>query len=204
MTEFTIKEATSAGAINAASLIYETDPGVWDYLFDGERQDFDAFAGALWESPGTSFSFDYGHEIVDASGQRLGLSVAYTGREEPALTRAVNPVSRGALNQGSLSGLLERAAWIGYLTPTIPDNDWYLHFLSVAPGQRGLGLGGKLLSHFLERASAAGARAAHLDVYVDNPAIGLYEAYGFQRIIETAFPNKPGLPRHYRMAKQLS
>lgn len=46
-------------------------------------------------------------------------------------------------------------------------------------------------------------RSIHLDVFVENPDVDLYKAFGFRIVIETRFPSKEGQPAHYRMVKNL-
>jgi ribosomal protein S18 acetylase RimI-like enzyme len=54
--------------------------------------------------------------------------------------------------------------------------------IAVVPSRRGSGLGSELLEALLARARADGYRAVSLSVEKGNPAIGLYERYGFEQI----------------------
>ena len=54
--------------------------------------------------------------------------------------------------------------------------------IAVVPSRRGSGLGSELLEALLARARADGYGAISLSVEKGNPAVGLYERYGFERI----------------------
>jgi ribosomal protein S18 acetylase RimI-like enzyme len=56
--------------------------------------------------------------------------------------------------------------------------------IAVVPSQRGKGTGGQLLKALLERARADGYEGISLSVDKENPAVGLYERYGFRRVRE--------------------
>ena len=58
--------------------------------------------------------------------------------------------------------------------------------IAVVPSRRGKGLGRELLAKLLERARAEGYRELSLSVEPDNPAIRLYEDYGFTKVGERA------------------
>jgi N-acetylglutamate synthase len=49
---------------------------------------------------------------------------------------------------------------------------------------RGLGIGGALLEHALQSASANGAHTAYLQVTASNPAVRLYDRMGFRTVYE--------------------
>lgn len=135
--------AEAADAAAAAELIYSTDPGVWDYLFRGDRASFDRFAAGLWVLPGNSFSHSESVVVRDDTGTVMAMEMGYRGGDVE----------------------LE---------------------LRLAMRARGLG-----------------CDSIHLDVYTTNPAVGLYRAHGFRVAVESRFPEKEGLPPHFRMVKPL-
>ena len=55
-----------------------------------------------------------------------------------------------------------------------------LLLLAVAPSAQRRGVGGSLLSHFIEHAQRRGARRLHLEVRDGNPAVAMYRAFGFK------------------------
>ena len=58
--------------------------------------------------------------------------------------------------------------------------------IAVVPSRRGKGFGRQLLEALLEQARKDGFRALSLSVEPDNPALHLYERYGFERVGERA------------------
>jgi ribosomal protein S18 acetylase RimI-like enzyme len=58
--------------------------------------------------------------------------------------------------------------------------------LAVVPSRRGKGLGRELLSALLDQARAEGYAQVSLSVEPDNPALHLYEKYGFEKTGERA------------------
>ena len=54
--------------------------------------------------------------------------------------------------------------------------------IAVVPSRRGRGLGKEMLEALLARAREDGFRRLSLSVENDNPAIGLYESYGFRTV----------------------
>ena len=79
------------------------------------------------------------------------------------------------------------AAWIrlftdddhgyGFVAPDVPELS-----IGVTPDKRGHGVGTALLDELLVRAAAVGHRAVSLSVETDNPAVRLYERFGFVRV----------------------
>lgn len=65
-----------------------------------------------------------------------------------------------------------------WLSP--PDAD--VQTIAVAPSAQGHGLGGQLLQHLMDHARAQGCRRLHLEVKAGNPAIHLYEKFGFTTV----------------------
>jgi ribosomal protein S18 acetylase RimI-like enzyme len=56
--------------------------------------------------------------------------------------------------------------------------------IAVVPSKRGRGFGEQLLSALLEQAQADGHHAMSLSVEKDNPAVKLYQRFGFQPVRE--------------------
>ena len=55
-----------------------------------------------------------------------------------------------------------------------------LLLLAVAPSARRRGVGAALLDHFIDHGRAAGLRRLHLEVRDGNPAVAMYQAFGFK------------------------
>ena len=74
----------------------------------------------------------------------------------------------------------ERGAVHGFsLLRTVADEAELL-LLAVAPAARRRGVGGALLDHFIEHGRRSGARRLHLEVRDGNPAVAMYQAFGFK------------------------
>jgi ribosomal protein S18 acetylase RimI-like enzyme len=56
--------------------------------------------------------------------------------------------------------------------------------IAIVPSRRGRGLGKELLDGLIAAAKRDGFRRLSLSVDRDNPAIGLYESFGFEKIEE--------------------
>ncbi len=113
------------------------------------------------------------------------------GDREPPLTRYVN--SWGRHGDRSLIAIDEfvpvGAAWYRLFTPEdagfgFVDERTPELAIAVVPSRRGRGFGHELLSSLLEHAREDGFEAISLSVAKDNPAVALYEGYGFERLRE--------------------
>ena len=67
----------------------------------------------------------------------------------------------------------------GSLLRTVADEAELL-LLAVAPKAQRRGVGAALLDHFVEHAKRAGVRRVHLEVRDGNPAVAMYQAFGFK------------------------
>ena len=72
---------------------------------------------------------------------------------------------------------------VGYAVYGFDGDAFHLMNLAVVPEARGRGLGRAFMDDFLAEARAVGAPDAWLEVAVTNePALGLYRAYGFEDV----------------------
>ena len=85
-----------------------------------------------------------------------------------------------------LSGVLlmlaqdEKGAIKGFsLLRTVADEAELL-LLAVTPAVQRRGVGGALLDHFIEHGRQKGVRRLHLEVRDGNPAVAMYQAFGFK------------------------
>jgi ribosomal protein S18 acetylase RimI-like enzyme len=113
------------------------------------------------------------------------------GEREPPLTRYVN--GWGRPGDRSLIVIDEfvpvGAAWYRLFTQEdagfgFVDEQTPELAIAVVPSRRGRGFGHELLSGLLESAREDGFDAISLSVAKDNPAVTLYERYGFERVRE--------------------
>ena len=201
----TLAQAEPVEAETAARLIYDTGSYVFDCLYD---RDFDAFlkiTSALWQRRGGAFSHVHAKAALHdgrLAGIALGLPQALYAEEFGTGMMAMAEMGSPEL----LAHLPTVAGHIPWLFPEVPDDAWYLLFLSAHPDARGRGIGEKLLLDCFARAKAAGCAALHLDVASVNPAVRFYERMGLERLAETTVPKiaaSHGVPSHIRMVKHL-
>lgn len=113
------------------------------------------------------------------------------GDEEPPLTRYVRDWGR----RGDRSLIVfddyvpVGAAWYRLFTPDergfgYIDEQTPELAIAVVPSRRGRGFGHELLASLLDCARKDGFGAISLSVAKNNPAIGLYEGYGFEHVRE--------------------
>lgn len=77
--------------------------------------------------------------------------------------------------------------------------------IAVAPGHRGTGIGGELLTHLEERAAAGGAESLMLEVRADNePARTLYDRRGYDVLTVRRSYYQPGNVDALVMRKMLT
>ena len=86
---------------------------------------------------------------------------------------------------GTLAGFL-----IGFLSQTDPETA-YVHFIGVAPDERGSGLGRELYEHFFETAQRSGRTLVRCVTAPENAdSLAFHDALGFER--EGVAPNYDG------------
>lgn len=189
----------------AARLIYDTGSYVFDCLYN---RDFDLYlriTSDLWTRESGAFS--HIHAKAAMSGDRLaGIALGFP---QPLYAPEFGENMMAMAEMGTpelLAHLPDVAGHIPWLFPEVPEDAWYLLFLSAHPEARGRGIGEKLLLDCFERAKAAGCTALHLDVAAINPAVRFYERMGLERLAETNVPKiaaSHGVPPHIRMVKHL-
>jgi len=201
----TLAEAEPAEEETAARLIYDTGSYVFDCLYN---RDFDAFlriTSALWRREGGAFSHVHARAALHdghLAGIALGFPQHLYDQEFGTGMMAMAEMGTPEL----LAHLPTVAGHIPWLFPEVPDDAWYLLFLSAHPDARGRGIGEKLLLDCFARAKAAGCASLHLDVASVNPAVRFYERMGLERLAETSVPKiaaSHGVPSHIRMVKHL-
>lgn len=201
----TLVEAEPAEEETAARLIYDTGSYVFDCLYN---RDFDAFlkiTSALWLRQGGAFSHVHAKAALH-QGRLAGIALGFPQHlyEQEFGTGMMAMAEMGSPEL--LAHLPSVAGHIPWLFPEVPDDAWYLLFLSAHPEARGRGIGELLLLDCFERARQAGCAALHLDVASVNPAVRFYERMGLERIAETSVPKiaaSHGVPPHIRMVKHL-
>jgi len=187
-------------------LIYETDSAQFAHISGGRRDVLNRWISAGWSAPDNNFSHECAVVVV-RDGELLGLELGYPGSEKKRLGRRNGELSREVLDEEGLAHMgAAIGRGIGYLTPHVPKNAYYLMFLTVAEAGRNQGIGRRLLDNAFERARTAGLKSVHLDIYEGNPARRLYERAGMKALVETRVPGlerDQGIPVHHRMVLEL-
>ncbi len=99
------------------------------------------------------------------------------GRPGDASVVAVERSNGNRLGAAWYRLMPEDAPGYGFVAPEVPELS-----MGVAAAFRGQGIGGALLKVLLERARVEGFGALSLSVEDGNPAIRLYERYGFEKL----------------------
>lgn len=196
-------------AAQVPALILATGPVSYRYQFPRAAL-FEDFVAESWRRPGTLFAHDAA-TLAFEDGALAGLGLGFPGPEFYTRKHALGAVSRALLESGrttpeELSELGRRAGEASYLNAHIPGDAYYLHALSVAAGQRGRGVGARLLQRAIDAGRAARLRALELDVLADNPAVRFYESFGLVIAAETRVPRlsrEHGFPSELRMRPRL-
>ncbi|HEY8721001.1 ribosomal protein S18-alanine N-acetyltransferase [Pengzhenrongella sp.] len=111
----------------------------------------------------------------------------YVAAELPAGSEPAGPGRSAAVGPVGAPAAAPAAApenpLAGYAGVWFDGDDAHVMTIGVARTYRGRGIGGELLAALVGRARDLGARALLLEVRVDNePAIALYERFGFERV----------------------
>jgi ribosomal protein S18 acetylase RimI-like enzyme len=191
----------------AIPLIYSSGAAAFDFVFahltKGTAQDFLLYA--FRDGAG-----EFGcrnHTVVEKDGQVVGIGATFSGKETMAFTLAA---ARQIFSfYGSLHAwkVIVKGLQIEKVVEPPKGNMHYIAHLGISPECRGLGMGTKLIHHFLEQGKALQRTTAALDVAVTNPrAEVLYERLGFVVIHErpSKLSNAFGtVVNHKRMEKSI-
>jgi GNAT superfamily N-acetyltransferase len=191
-------------AREAAHLIFDTDPALWRCLFLDDRRSALRFYEAEWRADESLFG--HGLCTVATLGDRLmGIELGFGRRHIRALHENTGRAGVECLSPNVLEHYREYEGYLRYLSPSLPDDVYYLEFLSIAPQARGRGLGRRLLDDAFSRAREEGYTACHLDVSSDNLAVAFYLRMGMDILSESRVVpfEKCRVHSHYRMVKAL-
>jgi len=202
--EITLRPAEAGQADEAARLVYETDPRLWDCFFEGDARRFLAFFARQWREEESM----YGHSnatVALRKGKVVGLEAGYDRDTQDRVIPGTVRLAREILTPGAFRRYAEIGGHVRYLLPPIPKDAYYVLFLATDPDSRGQGIGARLLVHAFERALQRGCRACHLDVASDTPAVGFYRRLGMEILSESrVLPlEEQGVASHFRMVRRL-
>jgi len=185
-----VRAARRGDADAAATLILEPG-GLRDIVED--RTAALRIARAAFVARGTALSHERAVVAVeDGNDDVVGFVASFLGEDWRALrvrTGLVMLRSAGLRHGRALivGGREQERAGL-----PIPREAVYVMSLAVAPGRRGCGIGGMLLSRVVEQAVGAGARVVVLDTAPTNvDAIRFYERHGFAVVGHGRTPRDP-------------
>lgn len=189
-----------------ADLVWQTDPDLFHFFYNGNKTLLTKLFAAEWPSPVGFFS----HRNVTIATQNnrpLGLLNCYAGHKMTEIYRAQVQLVPKVLSANEASRLLRGLEAMGWLFPFVPDDALYVLNLVVSQKVRGGGLGAKLMTIAEEKAKAEGLKSIHLDSATTSQAIKFYEHLGYQQLVETRLCHLregEAVPSHYRMVKTFS
>ena len=73
---------------------------------------------------------------------------------------------------------------VGVVRFSFNDENCYIRDLQIKSSYQGRGIGSDCLHYGIDLATARGDRFIKLKVFSDNPAIALYQRYGFKKVSE--------------------
>lgn len=188
-----------------ASMVRETDPELFAYLFGSEPALWNRLCAVEWEREDGLHARSCTDLLTDEHGKIVGLVNSFPAAE--AETRATASFGRymAAVDPAEAMRLARTSEELGYLFPPAPKDALVLFNLVVTRQARGSGGGASLLRAAEEKVTRLGLSSIHLDVAVTNPAVGFYERSGFVRIVRTELtgPGTERVPPHFRMVKAI-
>ncbi len=200
----TLSPARADQAEDAARLVYETDPHLWDCFFPGDFGLFLAFLARQWREERSLYSHTNAVAAI-AGGRLVGLELGYDRERLDRISADTVRLAREILSPGAFRRYAEIGGYTRYLMPPVPNRAYYVLFLATDPGVRRKGIGETLLTGAFERARGQGQEACHLDVAGDNPAVRFYQRLGMEILSESrVLPlEERGVPSHFRMTRRL-
>lgn len=187
-----------------APLIYATDPPLFDAMHGGDRSLALRHVAAQW--PAQHGFYAHRHAtLARVDGALAGVLLGFGGELLDAATPPTMEIARATLSPAQLAHYSTVVEHFVYLFPPVPDDAYYLLYLSVVPALRNRGLGEQLLRRALSGARAQGRSSLQLDVAAESPALRLYERMGLRAVAETRVPalGAMGVPAHLRMVCRL-
>ncbi len=191
-------------ATAAASLIFDADPDLWNCLFSDDVSSALRYFEEEWQAEESVYRYAHCTGATlrgELLGIEFGLDRSTQKREGPGTGKRGD----ACFSAETLKEFEGMTRYLHYLIPAVPEEVYYLQFLSVAPQVRGHGLGGRLLRNAFECAKREGYKACHLDVSSDSPAVEFYRHMGMEILSESRVTpfEKRGVKSHYRMVKAL-
>lgn len=200
-----IQAAKPDQAGQAAPLIYDTDPALFDYLFTDGHDNALMFLANEWTQEISYYSFSHCTAAV-RENVLVGIELGYDQKtlHECKPNTGLNGIN--SLTPEGIETIVNRVGYLEYLMPPIPDDAYYILFLATHRTVRNLGLGKRLLANAFDQARNQGYHTCELDVASNNKAVDFYLGNGMKILSETRVVplEQHNIPSHYRMVKELS
>ena len=200
----TVTDAKAIGGELAAHMIWATNPYIFGPIHGNDEALLVRHLAAQWLAEDGMFSHAFGRMAIH-NDELVGIEQGFDhatqkAQLEPLIVRAMGLMSESEFLH--LAGFFDHGT---FLIPEVPEDTYYLQFLSVAEAGRGKGIGERLLLEAFERARENGFARVHLDVYEGNPAMRLYERCGMKKIVSTRVEPmaEQGVPDHFRLEIKL-
>jgi ribosomal protein S18 acetylase RimI-like enzyme len=190
----------------AWKLIYDTDPGLFEYYFSNDMELLESCLSNWWQRSEGWFS----HSSCNAAtynGTLVGIEIGFTREDfqkhmRPSFFYAKETMGRAAFEHFSDAF----RNYVPYLFPFIPKDAYYVQSLAIKAEIRGQSVGQTLLNAAFKRAKEKGLKNCQLDVVSDSIAVNFYRKMGMEVLAVTRMPyleKNYGIPMHYRMRKAL-
>jgi hypothetical protein len=138
MSTITIEPADTGLADKLSSLVFDTSPKMWGYIWGDEPDEFQMALSSAFKEQRGSFSHTLAR-VAHLNGEPVGIYISYTAekkREEWAFT--FDFFSR-LLPEERMAVLSERIDLASYIAPEIPSDALFVFILSVMPAARARG-----------------------------------------------------------------
>ncbi len=188
-----------------ADLLWETDPELFHFIYDGDKSLMKMLFVAEWPLPVGFFSHR-NMMVATQSGQPVGHLNCFAGKRMSEISETHVQWVPGVAPEKA-PRLLRGLEALGWLFPVIPDDAFYVLNIVVSENARGEGLGARLMSLAEDKALSEGLKSVHLDSAANAKAITFYRHLGYEPLVETRLcqlRESEHVPSHYRMVKMLS
>ena len=189
-----------------AGLIWQTDPELFHFFYDGEKSLLKTLITAEWPLPVGFFSH-CNMTVATQNNRPVGLLNCFPGKKMNLIYQTHIQLVPTVLDANAASRLLRGLEAMGWLFPFVPGDALYILNLVISPKVRGQGLGAKLMAMAEDKAKLEGLKSIHLDSASTSKAIKFYQHLGYEPLVETRFcqwRNGESVPSHYRMVKTIS
>ena len=189
----------------AWKLIYDTDPGLFEYYFSNDMELLESCLSNWWQRSDGWFS----HASCKAAiynGSLVGIEIGFTREDFQEHTRPTFYYAKETMGRAAFEHFSNAFRnYVPYLCPIIPKDAYYVQSLAAKAEIRGQGVGKLLLNNAFSHAKEMGLASCQLDVVSDSIAVNFYRKMGMEVLAVTRVPyleKEHGISMHYRMRKE--